>query len=165
MKNITLSVVALTLLLVSLSACFFNKSGKNSAVTPSAEGDSTALALLKNNCLSCHSTNAQSHDDLIAPPMIAVKRRYSTVYSEREDFIRHIVSWAKKPKAENAIMYGAVNRFKVMPYAPYKEKDLQRIAAYLYDNEIEKPEWFDAHFKEMHPDGRAVPNQEMNKKP
>lgn len=155
-KTITLTLLGVAF--IAFTACHKNMSGTTSkAPTPIATGDSTAYVLLKNNCYSCHSVNTKSHDELIAPPMIAVKRRYSTVYSDREDFIRHIVDWAKAPKAENAIMYGAVDKFKVMPYVQFNEKDLKRIAAFLYDNDIEKPEWFEAHFKEMHPDGRAVP--------
>ena len=50
-------------------------------------------------------------------------------------------------------MYGAVNRFKIMPYIKFEEKDLRRIGAYLYDNEVEQPAWFEEHFKEMHPNG------------
>ncbi len=36
----------------------------------------------------------------------------------------------------------------------FTEEDLNKIAAFIYDNEMEKPEWFEEHFKEMHPDGK-----------
>lgn len=158
MKSIWIGAALLLLIAALMPACFTKKeSGKTTTTTPSAKGDAAALTLLKNNCLNCHATDSKSHDDLIAPPIIAVKRRYSTVYTEREDFIRHIVDWAKKPTDDKAIMYGAVNRFKVMPYIKFEEKDLRRIAAYLYDNEVEQPAWFEAHFKEMHPNGNATP--------
>lgn len=156
MKNFQISAILLLLAIALIPACFPKKeSSKTSAITPSAKGDATALALLKTNCLNCHATDSKSHDDLIAPPIIAVKRRYSAVYTEREDFIRHIIDWAKKPTEDKAIMYGAVNRFKIMPYLKFEEKDLRRIGAYLYDNEVEQPAWFEEHFKEMHPDGNA----------
>jgi mono/diheme cytochrome c family protein len=117
------------------------------------ESDSIGYTLFQNKCMACHSVAGKMHDELIAPPMIAVKRRYSMVYSERDDFIKNIVAWAKDPKAENAIMRGAVNKFKTMPYLNFEEEDLKKIAAFIYENEMEKPDWFDEHFKEMHPNG------------
>ena len=68
----------------------------------------------------------------------------------RQDFIEAIVNWAKNPKEENALMFGAVQQFKVMPKQKFYEDDLEKIAAYIYDNEIEQPEWFASHFKEQH---------------
>ena len=56
----------------------------------------------------------------------------------------------KDPKEENALMYGAVQQFKVMPKRAFNEEDLEKIATYIYDNEIEQPDWFAAHFKEQH---------------
>ena len=115
---------------------------------------SAAYLLMKDKCFTCHSPEAQSHDDLIAPPMIAIKRRYTRMYSDREDFIQHIVDWAKDPKEENAIMRGAVARFKIMPYMNFEEEELTQIATYIYDHEIEQPIWFEEHYRQMHPQGR-----------
>ena len=75
-------------------------------------------------------------------------------YNEREEFIKTIVDWAKDPKEENGIMRGAINKFKTMPYMNFKEEDLNKIAAFIYDNAMEKPDWFEEHFREMHPDGK-----------
>ncbi len=116
--------------------------------------DSTAYHLLQNKCMVCHTSVGKTHDEMIAPPIIAVKRRYSNVYDNREDFTKAIVDWAKDPQEENAIMYGAVDKFKTMPYLNFEEEDLQKIANFIYDNEVETPEWFEDHFKEMHPDGK-----------
>ena len=35
-----------------------------------------------------------------------------------------------------------------MPKQSFYEDDLEIIAAYIYDNEIEQPKWFETHFKE-----------------
>ena len=118
------------------------------------QSDSIGYALFQSKCMACHSVTGKTHDELIAPPMIAVKRRYSMMYDERDDFIKHIIDWAKDPKEENAIMRGAVNKFKTMPYLNFEEDELNKIAEYIYENEMEKPDWFDDHFKEMHPNGK-----------
>lgn len=115
--------------------------------------ESEGYKLLKQNCYACHNPLAASHDDLLAPPMVAVKRRYKVSYDSKEDFTKAIVEWSKDPKEENAMMRGAVDNFKVMPKQTFDENDLKVIAEYIWDNELEKPEWFDAHFKEKHPNG------------
>ena len=109
---------------------------------------SESYSLFKNNCYACHSVNSKSHDDIIAPPMAAVKRRYKMNYTTREDFIEAMVNWAKDPNQESALMFGAVEQFKVMPKQEFNEEVLFKIAAYIYDNEIEQPEWFEAHFNQ-----------------
>ena len=111
---------------------------------------SEGYTLLKNNCYACHSVTSKSHDEIIAPPMSAIKRRYQMSTETRDDFVEAIVKWAKDPKEENALMYGAVQQFKVMPKQAFNEEDLLKIASYIYDNDIEQPEWFGAHFKEQH---------------
>jgi len=109
--------------------------------------------LLKNNCYACHSVVTKSHDEIIAPPMIAVKRRYKVSYNSREDFVKAITEWALDPKEENALMRSAVSQFKVMPKQLFKEEDLVKIAEYIYDNDLENPEWFKSHFNSQHPNG------------
>jgi hypothetical protein len=46
-------------------------------------------------------------------------------------------------------MFGAVRRFGVMVKQPFSEDDIKLIADYMFDNNLEKPEWFDDHEKEM----------------
>lgn len=119
----------------------------------SAQIQSDGYTLLKNNCYACHSVTTKSHDEIIAPPMIAIKRRYKMNYSTKEEFVNAITNWALNPTKEHALMRGAVMQFNVMPKQPFIKDDLIKIADYIYDNELEKPEWFQNHFKEQHPNG------------
>jgi hypothetical protein len=50
-------------------------------------------------------------------------------------------------------MRGAVKQFNVMPKQIFKKEDLEKIALYIYENELEVPDWFMAHEKEMHGNG------------
>ena len=34
-----------------------------------------------------------------------------------------------------------------MPKAEYSDEDITQIADYIYDNDIESPEWFEEHYK------------------
>jgi len=106
--------------------------------------------LVTNNCYSCHSPSSTSHDEIIAPPMIAVKTRYLKEYNSEKDFVDAIVSYEKNPSKLKALMKGAVSKFGVMPKQNFSNRDLQKIAKYIYTNTINEPEWFKSHFKNEH---------------
>jgi hypothetical protein len=53
-------------------------------------------------------------------------------------------------------MWGALQRFKVMPKQEFDENEIRKIASYIYDNELPVPDWFDAHQSKMHGMGRAM---------
>jgi hypothetical protein len=112
--------------------------------------ESDGYQLLKTQCYICHSVTSASHDEIIAPPMAVVKMRYSRTYRTKESFVEAISTWAIDPKLENALMRGAVKKFSVMPKQIFKKEDLEKIALYMYENEMEVPEWFAEHEKEMH---------------
>lgn len=114
---------------------------------------SEAYQLLKNQCYACHSPVSSSHDVIIAPPMAAVKLRYKRSFNTKDEFVDAMVSWAMDPDKEKALMRGAVDRFQQMPKQAFEEEELRKIASYIYDNDLEEPEWFAAHEKEMHSNG------------
>lgn len=104
--------------------------------------------LMKENCYVCHNPNTKSHDDIIAPPFKGVKMHYTRQYENKEDFVNAVVNWVQDPNEDNALMYGAVMKFKVMPKLPMETKELEKIADYIYDNDVEEPEWMGEHQKE-----------------
>lgn len=104
--------------------------------------------LMKENCYACHNPNTQSHDDILAPPFKAVKKKYSQEYETKESFTNAIVKWVQNPDEDNALMFGAVMKYRVMPKLPMDTKELEKIANYIYDNDIEEPEWVGDHQKE-----------------
>ncbi|MDG2178935.1 MAG: DUF3365 domain-containing protein [Algibacter sp.] len=110
--------------------------------------------LMEINCYVCHSPTA-SHDDRIAPPMVAIKKHYIDNKTTKEEFITSMQAWIKNPNKEDAKMFGAVKRFGVMPKTPYPEETIEQIADYMFDFDIEQPEWFEAHFNEMNVKGNG----------
>jgi len=103
--------------------------------------------LMENNCYVCHSPTA-SHDDRIAPPMVAIKKHYIDDEITKEQFIADMKAWIKNPNEADAKMRGAVRRFGVMPKQAFPEETIEKIADYMYDFEIDQPEWFEDHFNE-----------------
>lgn len=151
--------IKLVILLMVFTSCNKQKSTEDFGVnspkmseTESAE----ALALFKQKCYACHSVITKSHSEIITPPMIAVKKRYSMQFDNKEDFIKAVVAYAHNPKAENSLMPGAINKFKPMPKQAFEEEDLKKIATYIYENEIETPVWFEGHFQQNHKNGQGM---------
>jgi len=152
-------VLILTAVFALLLGCKNDSKGyqEQQAVTKIGEIHTTqneAYQKMKTLCFSCHSPTAEM-DMRMAPPMIAVKMHYTKEYDNQEDFVRAIWDYMQDPKESNSLMKGAVKRFGVMPYMPYKEEDIKAIATYMYNNELEKPEWFDEHRKQKHGKGKG----------
>ena len=103
--------------------------------------------LMETNCYVCHSPTA-SEKDRIGPPMIAIKKHYIDGNTSKEEFVASMQAWIKNPNKEDAKMFGAVKRFGVMPKQSFPEETIKQIADYMFDNNIEQPEWFEKHFNE-----------------
>ncbi|WP_158840313.1 c-type heme family protein [Polaribacter sp. L3A8] len=113
--------------------------------------------LMETNCYVCHNATTPE-DNRIAPPMIAIKKRYLMGHATKAAFIASMQNWIKNPTKENAIMYGAVQRFGLMPKQAFPEETIQQIADYMFESEIEKPVWFDEHYNQQHGNGRGNGN-------
>ena len=158
MNKITLLLI-MTASLIASCGLDEKKSKSQSLTGQQAElyqNDTEAYELLKDKCYICHNPAAASHDDLIAPPMAAVKMRYRMWYPDENEFTAALTSWVLEPKPENALMKGAVDRFKVMPRQEFEPGDVQKIALYIYQNKLETPAWFATHSKNMHGRGRGM---------
>ena len=119
--------------------------------------------LMENKCYVCHSPSA-SHDDRIAPPMIAIKKHYISSETTKEEFIESIQNFVINPTKETTKMRGAVKRFGVMPKQIFAADDIKKIAEYMFDNEIEEPDWFESHFNEEKGKGHGKGNGKMKGK-
>ncbi|MBT8304737.1 MAG: hypothetical protein KJP09_09735 [Bacteroidia bacterium] len=143
------SVLVTLAVLILLFGC--NESKKENYTSQIINQDNSephpGKKLLETNCYVCHSPIAD-HDTRIGPPMIAIKKHYINNKTTKAQFIEDIQEWIKDPTEEKARMFGAVRRFGVMPKTPYPEETITQIADYLFDNDIEQPEWFEDHFKQ-----------------
>ena len=102
--------------------------------------------LMEMYCYACHNATT-SHDSRLAPPMIAIKKHYINSSTTKEEFVNAIQAWVKNPNKDDAKMFGAVKRFGVMIKQPFAEDDIKLIADYMFDNDIDQPEWFEDHEK------------------
>jgi nitrate reductase cytochrome c-type subunit len=105
-------------------------------------------ALLKSQCLHCHSSSAGAQLGRVAPPMIEIKATYLEKYPSEADFVAAVLAFTSKPEKEKALLQDAVKQFGLMPYQKYPEESVRQIAEYIYRYQIEAPEWFAASWKE-----------------
>lgn len=133
-------------------------------VTMSAE----ALAeqgenLMSTYCYQCHNPNT-SQESMLAPPMIAVKNHYMAEGMSKEAFTADMLAWMKGPKEENSKMPHALEKFGLMNHQVYPDSVIVGIAEYMYDNDIEQPEWYQKHHEEMHGTDEEAGQEEGQKK-
>lgn len=126
---------------------------KTVSETKNLQQEHPGKKLMETSCYSCHSLTAPENSR-IAPPMIAIKNRYISKNTTKEEFVNDMQNWMKNPTNKNAKMHGAVKRFGLMPKLGYPEETVQKISEYMFDYDIEKPDWFDEHHNNQHPKGK-----------
>ncbi len=146
MKNI---IIILLSLVVFTSCKNSDKTVNKDAVALNKEDGNLhpGKKMLETYCYVCHNPTT-GHDDRIAPPMVAVKKHYISEGTTKEQFIADVQNWIKKPSEDKSKMPGAIRNFGLMPYAPYPEATVEKIADYIFDYDIDQPEWFEDHFNE-----------------
>jgi len=105
--------------------------------------------MLATYCYQCHDPKAEE-ENILAPPMIAIKNHYITEEVSKEDFVADMVLWMAKPRVENSKMPDAIEKWGLMNHQIYPDSVIIGIAQYMYDFEIEQPEWYQKHHEEMH---------------
>ena len=129
-------------------------SNSSSEKTEKKEQVPRAISLMKGRCFTCHSPRGEQGNRM-APPMIAVKRHYMEGDPSKEEFVSSFVAFTLNPSEEKSKMPGAVERFGLMSNMGFSEGQVRAIAEYLYDNDIQKPDWFEAHYQEEHGEDQA----------
>jgi len=75
---------------------------------------------------------------------------YIGSYPDKDAFVMAIAQWVEKQDASQSLMRGAIRRFKIMPPISISKSDAEKIAAYIFEGDVEKPDGFDKHFNERH---------------
>ena len=80
------------LIIIVITSFFISSCNNKTSSIPINESnlttDNKAFELFQQKCYACHSVTTKSHDEIIAPPMVAVKRRYMKEYDSKEDFVK-----------------------------------------------------------------------------
>jgi len=111
----------------------------------------TGQQLYKANCASCHgTTGGMDMSKRKAPPIIGVRMHYIGTYSDKDSFVMAIADWVENRNVDTSMMRGAIRRFGVMPAVKVSREQSEKIAAYIYEGDLEKPKGFQQHYEERH---------------
>ncbi|WP_291117139.1 c-type heme family protein [Flavobacterium sp. UBA6135] len=148
-----MKIITLFISLLFLFSC----TKKNNEVYQSVSNDKvigtvtdilTVKKLMETHCYLCHSPNAAENQGRIAPPMVAIKARYIEIEGyNRDEFIENVVAFVANPTEDKALMFGAIRKHGLMPKQAFPEGTVAKIAAFMFDYQIEEPEWFKAHWQ------------------
>ena len=146
---VRISFLGVALLLFSISCK--EKNSMEKVVKADTDGLATVSAvqgqkLIEQKCYLCHSPTAPQKEGRIGPPMIAVKAHYQQDFSSKEEFVAAITDFVLQPEQDKVKLKGAARRFGLMPKAVYDSLEIVKIASYLYDYQIEEPDWFEEHW-------------------
>ncbi len=144
MKN---SVLVVLVFLVIIS-CKDGKKSEYQAVESTSKNELAEAVqshpgkqIMESECYICHDPKA-SQESMIAPPLVAVKKYYIGENTTKEQFTKDLIQWVNDPETESK-MPDALIEFGSMPYIPYPDDALAQIAEYIYENDIERPKWYD----------------------
>lgn len=98
------------------------------------------LKYLKSYCYACHNPKSEENN-LLAPPLIDVKKTYKAKFTTKQEFIEAVSNWVINADEMNGLMADAIKKYNVMPKMPFPKSHLEELASYMYDNELEKPIW------------------------
>ena len=138
--------ILLLLIIAVLVSCKDNKPDYTRKDAKTLALNNEGEKLFKAYCYSCHNASTP-HEARIAPPMFAVKNHYKKGNISKEDFITNFTSFVLQPNEENSKMPGAIKKFGLMPKQGFKKEDIEAIASYIYDSELEKPGGFQMNHK------------------
>jgi len=116
--------------------------------------------LYKTYCSACHGfQDGMDMSKRLAPPVIAVKMHYIRFFPDKESFVNAVANWVEKQDAGKSLMRGAIRKFNIMPPVAVAREDAQKIAAYIYEGELDTPAAFEEHYQQRH--GKGGMNQGM----
>jgi len=150
-KKIHIGIGILTLLFVGCTSSIEeNKKVEDETVGQIQQNDDEVASSLVNNCFSCHQPMGSS-ETRIAPPMGHVKSHYLEKYQTKEEFVKAMASFINSPNKEAGIMYGALEKFGVMPNMQFDKETVHKIVSYIYDNDIDSDQWLAKYNKVTEP--------------
>lgn len=143
----TLKSLIIIILTATVLAC--NSSEKEQTKTIESEQLSaaeidqmTAQEIVTTVCENCHHPTANP-DNRLAPPLEIAKRNYLALYPDKESFVEAMTSFVVTPTAEQAELHSDVDNFGVMDPLGYSEEQVREVSAYIYDTDLQKPDWLE----------------------
>lgn len=134
--------------LVALAAMFYGCGGTSeqqsdatAELQPLTEAElANGLKLANQYCFTCH-TPGMTPARAVAPGFEAVKEAYWGSNASRTEFVAAMSGFLASPSAAASKMPEAVEKFGLMANLGLPEKDMQAIAAFMFETDLSKPDW------------------------
>lgn len=146
----TTTAAAIIILALAHNGCN-NAPTENESQEDISDGTSVemeGLSIVDQNCISCHSPKGGA-DSRIAPPLAAIKQHYFKEGMSESEFVEQISTFLNSPSIEKSKMPMAVEKFGLMPNLGFSEEQYKAVATYLYQSELENPDWFEKDHKRL----------------
>lgn len=123
----------------------------STAATANTDEIKKGKQLFQTHCASCHGiAGGMDMSKRTDPPIAGVRRHYIGTYPDKFSFVNTIADWVENPDKNKTQMRGAIRRFGLMPKITVNRNDVEKIAAYIFEGEIDSPAGFKEHVKQMH---------------
>jgi len=119
-RKSTLSIIRVFPTLILFILILVSCENTNSTITKTIDSNAESLGKIQfeQKCIACHGFENKTEEEMIAPPMYAVKRRYMKASKNKEDFINLMSDWVKNPQQEKVLMRDAALEKGVMYDTP-----------------------------------------------
>lgn len=90
--------------------------------------------LFNGNCTTCHFEKKT----VSAPAVVDFRKVYLKAYPKKEEFVKNMIDFIKKPSPKKALMPKAIKKHELMPEIAFEEDTLNIIVEYLYETDFSK---------------------------
>ncbi|MDH5425576.1 MAG: c-type cytochrome [Gammaproteobacteria bacterium] len=107
--------------------------------------------LFQQHCSSCHDAQGgMNMNKRSAPPIAGVRHHYIGPYSDELSFVTAVADWVESPDISKSLMPGAIRKFSLMPKITVSRAEVESIASYIFNGDIETPAGMKEHIEKMH---------------
>ena len=108
-------------------------------------------------CSACHgATGGMDMNKRLAPPIAAVRLHYIGTHPDKASFVTAVTDWLANQDASKTLMRGAIRKFNIMPAITVSKGEAEKIATYIFEGKLDKPEGFEEHVQQMHGKGNKM---------
>jgi cytochrome c2 len=98
-RKSTLSIIRVFPTLILFILILVSCENTNSTITKTIDSNVESIGKIQfeQKCKVCHGFENKTEEEMVAPPMYAVKRRYMKASKNKEEFIQLMADWVKNP--------------------------------------------------------------------
>ena len=124
---------------VCLSAC--EKAPRVDLSSAPAGAIEQGIGWMATHCLICHRVDDLTIDEMLAPPLWAVRAHYLAEYPEPQTFVNAVTAFVIDPQADRSLLPYAVEHYGLKAPVSLDEEKIRAVAWAIYAGQVERPVW------------------------